>query len=53
MRVSAVRGSVLYISLASAITVVTMSHSFADDERTDPFLGQPHAITAGKVICAS
>ena len=53
MRVSAVRGSVLFLSLAAAIALLTMSRGFADDdELKDPFLGQPDAIAAGRVTYA-
>jgi hypothetical protein len=54
MRVSLVRGSVLFVSLAAAMALLTMSRGLADDdELTDPFLGQPDAIAAGRVTYAS
>ena len=53
MRVSLVRGSVLFISLAAAMALLTMSRGLADDGLTDPFLGQPDAIAAGRVTYAS
>jgi mono/diheme cytochrome c family protein len=53
MRVSAVRGSVLFLSLAAAMALVTISRGSADDdELKDPFLGQPDAIAAGRVTYA-
>ena len=53
MRVSAIRGSILCLSLAAAMALLTMSRGFADDdELTDPFLGQPDAIAAGRVTYA-
>jgi mono/diheme cytochrome c family protein len=53
MRVSAIRGSLLCLALAAAMALLTMSRSFADDgELTDPFLGQPDAIAAGRVTYA-
>jgi mono/diheme cytochrome c family protein len=54
MRVSRGRGSVLFISLAAAIALPTASRGLADDDAlTDPFLGQPAAIAAGRVTYAS
>ena len=53
MRVSAVRGSILFLSLAAAMALLTMSRGLADDELTDPFLGQPDAVAAGRVAYAS
>ena len=53
MRVSPVRGSALFRSFAAAMAVLTMSVSLADEELTNPFLGQPDAIAAGRVIYAS
>jgi mono/diheme cytochrome c family protein len=53
MRMSAIRGSLVCISLAAAMALLTMSRSFADDdELTDPVLGQPDAIAAGRVTYA-
>jgi mono/diheme cytochrome c family protein len=53
MRVSAIHGSLLCLSLAAAVALLTMSRGFADDdELTDPFLGQPDAIAAGRVTYA-
>ena len=52
MRVSAVRGFLLFLSLAAAMALLTMSRGLADDELTDPFLGQPDAIAAGRVTYA-
>jgi mono/diheme cytochrome c family protein len=53
MSVSAVRGSLLCLSLAAAMALLTMSRGFADDdELTDPFLGQADAIAAGRVTYA-
>jgi mono/diheme cytochrome c family protein len=52
MRVSAVRGSILFLSLAAAMALLTMSRGLAEDELTDPFLGQPDAIAAGGVTYA-
>ena len=45
-----VRGSV--ISLAATMALLTMSRGLADDGLTDPFLGQPDAIAAGRVTYA-
>jgi mono/diheme cytochrome c family protein len=54
MRVPPVRGSVFFLSLAAAVALLTMSRGFADDDAlTDPFLGQPDAIAAGRVTYAS
>ena len=53
MRVFAVRGSILFLSLATAMALLTMSRGFADDdELKDPFLGQPDAIATGRVTYA-
>ena len=52
MRVNVVRGSVLFLSLAAAMALLTMSRGLADEELTNPFLGQPDAIAAGRVIYA-
>jgi mono/diheme cytochrome c family protein len=53
VRVSAIRGSILCLSLAAAMALLTMSRGFADDdELADPFLGQPDAIAAGRVTYA-
>ena len=53
MRVAFVRGSALFVSLAAAMALPTMSRGLADEELTNPFLGQPDAIAAGRVIYAS
>ena len=54
MCMSAIRGSILFLSLAVAMALLTMSRGLADnDELTDPFLGQPDAIAAGRVTYAS
>jgi mono/diheme cytochrome c family protein len=53
MRASATRGSVLCASLAAAMALLAMGRGFADDdELKDPFLGQPAAIAAGRIIYA-
>ena len=53
MRVSAIRGSLLCLSAAAAMALLTMGHGFADDdELKDPFLGQADAIAAGRVTYA-
>lgn len=49
-----VLGLALFLSLAAAMAPLTMGRGLADDdELTDPFLGQPAAIAAGRVIYAS
>ena len=54
MRKSAIRGSLLCLSLAAAMALLTMSRGFADDDQlTKPYLGQPDAIAAGRVTYAS
>jgi mono/diheme cytochrome c family protein len=54
MRLSAIRGCLLLASLTAAMAPLTMSRGLADnDELTDPFLGQPDAIAAGRVTYAS
>jgi len=54
MRMSAIRGSLILVSLAAAMALFTMSRGFADDdELKDPFLGQADAIAAGRVTYAS
>ena len=53
MRIAWILGSVLFLSLAAAMALPTMSRVLADDELTDPFLGQPDAIAAGRVTYAS
>ena len=51
---SATRGSAVLLSLAAAVALLATSRGFADDEELkDPFLGQPAAIAAGRVIYAS
>src|SRR5579863_2582465 len=53
MRRSASRGSLLCLSLAAAMALLTVGRGFADDdELTDPFLGQADAIAAGRVTYA-
>jgi mono/diheme cytochrome c family protein len=53
MRIGRVLGCALFLSLAAAMALLTMSRGLADDELTDPFLGQPDAIAAGRVTYAS
>jgi mono/diheme cytochrome c family protein len=53
MRTSPVHGSSLFLSLAAAMALLTVSVSRADEELTNPFLGQLDAIAAGRVIYAS
>ncbi len=44
----------LFLSLAAAMAPLTMGRGVADDDAlTNPFLGQPAAIAAGRVIYAS
>ena len=53
MRMSAICGSLVCLALAAAMALLTMSRGFADDdELTDPVLGQPDAIAAGRVTYA-
>jgi hypothetical protein len=40
-------------SLAAATAPLTMSRGHADEALTNPFLGQPDAIAAGRVTYAS
>jgi mono/diheme cytochrome c family protein len=53
MLLSAIRGSLLLISLAAAMALLAIGRGLADDdELIDPFLGQPAAIAAGRVTYA-
>ena len=53
MRVTLVRGCALFLSLAAAMAPLTINRGLADEELTNPFLGQSDAIAAGRVIYAS
>jgi mono/diheme cytochrome c family protein len=48
-----VRGPALFLSLAAAMALVAVGRGRAGDELTDPYLGQPAAIAAGRLIYAS
>jgi mono/diheme cytochrome c family protein len=53
VRKSTIRGSLLYLSFAAALALLTMGRGLADDdELKDPFLGQADAIAAGRVTYA-
>lgn len=47
------RSPAILLSLAAAVALLAMGRGFADDdELKNPFLGQPDAIAAGRVIYA-
>ncbi len=53
MRAFLVGGLGLLVSLAAAMVPLTTSRGLADEELTNPYLGQPAAIAAGRVTYAS
>jgi mono/diheme cytochrome c family protein len=48
-----VRRPALFLSLAAAMALLAIGRGVVGDELTDPHLGQPAAIAAGRVIYAS